>query len=353
MSETETVNHKSTNSTLSRISPVLKVVAWKRKLRKTGSMNMGKGVNNSSKIPYDDSDFDNALSSTLGDKRNGNWKGSSSRWNYLPPHVFTSTTSPETIISSSSANEPIFQFWRMMNNNNTEKETRVEADQSVKVLYGAGELMKNSSRTGHGEILRGMRRRSAGSSSRRNSSAVTVSAESFSAAPPSGPKLKSMISVGIPGKSGGVGDSGISDGGISSSSAIRTFTPSRGPYNRHNNNDIVVGDDVVDIGVSKRLLDIHQISSRLHRFSWEGLGLHHNGTISAGSIGHSITTTIGFNPATAPHTLVFSSLYIVPLILVCTFFYSTLSPLNLLQSTLFKYVFHMFGISTYAIRTKA
>lgn len=69
--------------------------------------------------------------------------------------------------------------------------------------------------------------------------------------------------------------------------------------------------------VSRRLLDIHQISSRLHRsFPWEGLGLHgnYNSTHWSGFI----TNRIGaLRPAEAPHTLVFSSFYIVPLILVC------------------------------------
>lgn len=317
---------------------------WKRKLRKKNLIldNAKKGntttTTTSTTVGTEEENYkyDNVITSTSGYGSGGsNWK-SSLRWDSIPRHVFSSVSPPtSTTTRSSSTTETIIKrISRGMRENNGDKEQKTQRQPVVQrslVARSVQKIATTTARNGGGEyggILRGKRGKS--SSSKSNFSALTAAEmeESPVATYGSGRKLM-MSAAGAGGGGGAPGDSSDegSDGEISSSSGGGIYPSSSGGPNY--NNYIVGGEDVVDAGVvSKRLLDIHQISSRLHRsFPWEGLGLHRNATISAGSIGHAITDRIGFNPATTPHTLMFSSLYIVPLILVRTsfilFFYST------------------------------
>lgn len=300
---------------------------WKRKLRKgiliMDDVEKGNTITTSTTIGTEK--YDKVITSTSGyDSGGSNWK-SSLRWDYIPRHVFSSV-SPATLKTtrSSSTTETIIKrISRGMRENNGDKEEKTQRQPVVQrslVARSVQKIVTTTAGNGGGEyggILRGKRGKS--SSSKLNFSALTAAEmeESPVASYGSGRKLIMSAAAGaVPGESSDEG----SDGEISSSSGGGIYSSSSSGPNY--NNYIVGGEDVVDAGVvSKRLLDIHQISSRLHRsFPWEGLGLHRNATISAGSIGHAITDRIGFNPATTPHTLMFSSLYIVPLILVRTSF---------------------------------
>lgn len=282
--------------------PAGKVIDKGRNPGKRENTGVGNGTTISS-----GSNYDNPARAALGGE--DNWKGSSLRWTR---HFFAAT--PATARFSLTASAATTTINREISKNNIEQQEKPSLQQQPLLARSIRTTVTASGGEDVGELLRSKRRMDSSSSGRQSSSLLTAKEELSGAS--SGTRRKLMMSA-APGIGGP--NSARSNGEISSSTGMLSSSPALIPNNRDNNNYIVGGDDVVEAGVSMRLLDIHQISSRLHRsFPWEGLGLHHNATIRPGSIGQSITDRIGFNPATTPHTLIFSSLYIVPLILVRT-----------------------------------